>query len=249
VTFTATVTSTASGVPTGTVTFLDRTTLLGTGALNSGGVATFTTSSLAFGSHSITASYGGDTNFATSTSSALTQVNVASFVPVSTPPSVTAGQNVVVPLTLYQASGSNLAFTLSCVGNPLKSSCAFSPNPVTPGPPPAGTTVQLTFSTASSRLPVNPSNRSPWPWGTLGFSAALAALLAAGMIQSRHVRKRRLAFGMCLVVVTLAAVLAGCGANSPTSTYTGTPKGPATFTVMGTSGATTVSTQVSVTVQ
>ena len=69
VTFTATVAG-ASGRPTGTVTFIDGTTSLGTGAL-SGGVATYTTTSLAVGSHSVTAKYGGDTNFTGSTSSAV----------------------------------------------------------------------------------------------------------------------------------------------------------------------------------
>src|SRR5208282_2449254 len=56
---------------TGTVTFTDGSTTLGTGAL-SGGTATYSASALAAGSHSITASYGGDTNNS-STSSVLTQ--------------------------------------------------------------------------------------------------------------------------------------------------------------------------------
>jgi hypothetical protein len=74
VTFTATVTASApgSGTPTGTVTFKDGTSTLGTGTL-SGGVATYTTSKLSVGTHSITAIYNGDTNFKTSTSPALTQ--------------------------------------------------------------------------------------------------------------------------------------------------------------------------------
>ena len=68
VTFTATVTP---GTPTGSVTFLDGSTALSTSAL-AGGSATFMTSALAAGSHSLTASYGGDTNFAASTSAATT---------------------------------------------------------------------------------------------------------------------------------------------------------------------------------
>jgi len=72
VTFTATV-SGSGGTPTGAVTFKDGSTTLGTGML-SGGTATFPTSSLAVGNHSITAVYGGDSNFATSTSTTLTQV-------------------------------------------------------------------------------------------------------------------------------------------------------------------------------
>jgi len=71
VTFTGSVTA-ASGTPSGSITFLDGTSTLGTGTL-SGGSATFQTSSLAAGVHSITISYGGDSSFNASTSQALTQ--------------------------------------------------------------------------------------------------------------------------------------------------------------------------------
>ncbi len=60
VTLTATVSNTEA---TGTVTFRDGGTVLGTGTL-SNGVATFTTSDLSVGSHYITVSYDGDVNFA-----------------------------------------------------------------------------------------------------------------------------------------------------------------------------------------
>ena len=56
VTFTARVTGFS---PTGTVIFFDGGIQIGTGAL-AVGTATFTTSSLTVGSHSITAQYGGD---------------------------------------------------------------------------------------------------------------------------------------------------------------------------------------------
>ena len=77
VTFTAAVAS-GAGTPTGTVTFYDSTTIIGTGTLDDTGQARFTASSLSGGSHTITASYGGDGNFNPSTSSTLTQtVNMA----------------------------------------------------------------------------------------------------------------------------------------------------------------------------
>jgi hypothetical protein len=69
ITFSATVPSGA----TGTVTFLDGTTVLGVGTI-SNGVATFTTSTLSIGSHSITASYGGDSSNSAATSAVLTEV-------------------------------------------------------------------------------------------------------------------------------------------------------------------------------
>jgi hypothetical protein len=59
---------------TGSVTFLDGTTILGTGTINAAGVAIFTTSTLAGGSHSITASYSGDSTNNAATSAVLTQV-------------------------------------------------------------------------------------------------------------------------------------------------------------------------------
>ena len=55
------------GIPTGSVTFIDGNSVIGTGTLNEG-VATLTTSNLSVGSHSITAVYSGDNNFNTSTS-------------------------------------------------------------------------------------------------------------------------------------------------------------------------------------
>jgi len=71
VTFTATVKAQYGGALTGTVTFHDGKTALKTVSL-SGGVAKFTTASLAAGKHSMTAAYGGGTDFAGS-SGALTQ--------------------------------------------------------------------------------------------------------------------------------------------------------------------------------
>jgi hypothetical protein len=75
VTFTATVTvkTPGSGTPNGSVIFYDGSTELGPGTLNGSGQATYSTSSLAVGTHSITAVYQGATDFGTSTSIAINQ--------------------------------------------------------------------------------------------------------------------------------------------------------------------------------
>src|SRR5207253_3063184 len=81
VTFTATVSavSPGAGTATGTVTFQDGATTLGSGTLNGTGQATFTTSALTRAGQGITAVYGGDGSFSSSTSATLTQsVNPAS---------------------------------------------------------------------------------------------------------------------------------------------------------------------------
>ena len=79
VTFTATVTrSGGTDTPTGTVDFLNSGVSIGTGTLSDigGGAAqaTLSTSTLAAGTYAVTAVYSGDTSFAGSTSSPMTQV-------------------------------------------------------------------------------------------------------------------------------------------------------------------------------
>ncbi len=96
VTFTATVSAMApgSGTPTGSVTFKDGTTTLGTSPLTAG-LATLTSSSLPAGTCTITAVYGGDSAFLGATSGTLSQV-VGACVPVLQLPD--AGQTLIVPL-------------------------------------------------------------------------------------------------------------------------------------------------------
>jgi len=74
VTFTAKVTPASGAVATGTVTFKNGTATLGTGTLNSSGVATVSTTGLSVGTHSIDAVYNGSTDDLTSTSASLSQV-------------------------------------------------------------------------------------------------------------------------------------------------------------------------------
>lgn len=116
ITFTAVVagTTTNTPVPTGSVTFLDGTTTLGTATLNGSAQATFTTSSLGAGSHSITAVYGSDANYATSTSSVLTEVvNGPATVGTTTtligsPNPATVGQTVTLSATVAEVGGSSV---------------------------------------------------------------------------------------------------------------------------------------------
>ena len=72
VTLTATVSSAAS-TPSGTVTFLDGTTVLSSAQTLTQGASTYTTANFALGGHSITVVYSGDANFTGATSAALIQ--------------------------------------------------------------------------------------------------------------------------------------------------------------------------------
>ena len=77
VTFTATVPNGA----TGTVTFYDNGVSIGTGTVTAG-VATYTTSTLSVGTHPISATYGGDTNY--SSVSTTTATNVSQVISLGT---------------------------------------------------------------------------------------------------------------------------------------------------------------------
>ncbi|HEY2156870.1 MAG TPA: Ig-like domain repeat protein [Isosphaeraceae bacterium] len=101
------------GTPTGTVEFLDGSTVLGSNSVNASGVATFPTSSLPVGTDQITAIYKGDTTFATSTSPAAT-VTIAKAPTTTTlvvqPTSTVFGQPVTLTATV--------ASTTSGLGTP-----------------------------------------------------------------------------------------------------------------------------------
>ncbi len=72
VTLTSAVTS-STGVPTGSITFNDGATVLGTALLSAQGGATLTISSLPVGANSISATYSGDGNYTSNTSAPLTE--------------------------------------------------------------------------------------------------------------------------------------------------------------------------------
>ena len=65
--------SQCTSTPTGTVTFLEGAATLGTGQLNASGVATLNLTTLAVGTHSVTARYEGDQFCNQSTSAAVEQ--------------------------------------------------------------------------------------------------------------------------------------------------------------------------------
>jgi hypothetical protein len=73
-TFTVTLTSATGGIPTGAVAFHEGASVIGTGTVNAQGIATFSTTTLAVGTHTVTAAYPGDLNYQPSTSAAVTVV-------------------------------------------------------------------------------------------------------------------------------------------------------------------------------
>ena len=111
VSFTATVAAQVKGTPTGTITFKDGDTQLGQSTLT-GGTASLSISSLTVGSHSIVASYSGDSNFTGSASTVESQIvqQAATSTSISAAPS-TASLNQTITLTATVTSGNSSAPT------------------------------------------------------------------------------------------------------------------------------------------
>jgi len=109
VTLKATVTavSPGAGLPTGTVTFSNGTTSLGSATIDADGVATLTTTALPLGTATITAAYAGDTNFASSSSSATT-LNVSTANSTTTLSSFQSpsfvGQQIILTATIRSSN-------------------------------------------------------------------------------------------------------------------------------------------------
>ena len=141
VTFTATVQTngvSATGA-TGTMVFSDGATPLATNSVASG-VATYTTSGLTAGSHSFTATYSGDANFASSTSGSTNQT-VSKATPVVTAPGASA---IVYGQTLASSTLSGGAATNANNNAGVAGSFAFTTPTIAPY---AGTTnVSVTFT-------------------------------------------------------------------------------------------------------
>ena len=77
ITLTATVTGTNASTPTGNVDFKDGTAILATVPVNTLGVAVYVNSTLSAGTHSITAAYEGDSDYAASTSTQIITETIA----------------------------------------------------------------------------------------------------------------------------------------------------------------------------
>ena len=104
---TATVASFTRGVPTGTVSFYDGITLIGSSPLVAG-VATYTIGSLAAGAHSITATYSGDSNYVAGTSAALA-ASTGDFTLATAQPSMTVLPGQEHRLPAHRHTGQQLS--------------------------------------------------------------------------------------------------------------------------------------------
>jgi len=226
VTFKATITgSKVRGVttaPTGTVTFLDGTTKLGTSVTISAGVASLPTTFATAGTHSITAAYSGDTNYIPTTSAAVqeTVVPVAvqpDYTLASTPTSQTVnpGTAATYKITVTPTNGYNgtISFPASaCSALPTGATCSFNP-PTLPGSGSTTLTISTTAPTSGMLIPADVNAHG----SGAGLMASLTGFGLMGIVLAGDLRKRKRHGAIVLLtVLALALVLSlvGCGGGS-----------------------------------
>lgn len=212
ISFSVRVQSTASGTATGTVTLLDGTTTIGSTALPSNGTAQFTVNSLTIGSHSISATYAGDANFAGSTSATVTEtVNRA-----STTTTVTSGtnpsafsQSVTFTVQVQPSSGSTPTGTVTLLDGTTSIGSATLP---------ASGTVQF----PTSNLSTGTHSITATYGGDGNFSGSTSSGLAqtvnqAGTNTALSASVNPSTYGQA---VTFTATVGTTGGGSPTGTVT-----------------------------
>jgi sugar lactone lactonase YvrE len=233
VTLTVQATSTTSGVPTGTVTLMDGSTSLAAIALTAG-TATFTTSSLGLGAHSLSASYSGDANFLPSNSAtAELAVDAASDFTMtatgSTLQSIPAGSAATYSFSVgLMGAAMASPIALAVQGVPTGATSSLNPSFLPPGG--AITSFTLTIQTPLAGLE---RKTRPGTWGASG--TGLLAVLLLPMIGFARRRKGILGFMSVACCILLATLTTGCGnrinpdnASIQSTTYTLTVTGTAT---------------------
>jgi hypothetical protein len=253
------------GTPVGSVTFIDSGQNLASVTLVNG-VASFTTSTLALGSHSIQVSYPGNYQGQSQTSAPIT-VTITSApdfsLSLSSPTAtVTHGSAATTTISLTPLNGFSAATSFTCTGAPTNSTCSISSPSVTPAGAAATAAVTLQTSVQSASLtpgrsPLNPGASTPIVAGTLPLG--LLALLSARRrrVGSATAKPRHLICGGSLflavsLLASLASVVAcggssGGGSAGPQTLYP--TAGTYPLTVTATSGATIHTTTFTVTIQ
>jgi uncharacterized protein (TIGR03118 family) len=154
---------------------------------------------------------------------------------------VRRGGSSTLTINASTSGGFNSPISLACSGQPTGVSCSFSPATITPGGSAATST--LTISVGSGYMPLLGAVAGPF----LGMGLLGLAFGAGKQGQPAKARRTGI-WGMGSVVLMLGLLLAavGCGSNSSSHT---TPPGAQSMMVVGTSGAISHSTPITLTVQ
>jgi hypothetical protein len=226
---------------TGTVSFSDGGTSLGAAVpVTSAGVATVSPV-LAAGTHTITATYSGDSHF-TGSSATLTANLVASgtagFTISISPAALTVQQGGAATTTVTAVVTGNWTGTapVTCTGLPINSRCFFTYGTGASGQAFAFTGANGSFS---GTLTIVTSNQFAAKSGTTSGLLWLPALLLAGFLGIRRKQISLRGRQLLLMAILLCASLAttACGSQMTNLTPPGTVTATVVATGIGTSSA------------
>ncbi len=193
--------------PTGTVTFTIGTATLGSASLNAGGVATLAPT-LAFGTYTVLASYGGDALHSPSASLAVSVLEAPSAFTLTVSPSsftLAPGESATAAVTLTSIGSVSDSIALACAGLPIGVTCQFS-SPTVALPSGGAATAQLTISAGA----VVPTAGSASDGLFVDRGVSLAGLiLPLGLFTSCFLVRRRSSRCTLLLLLCAAALLAG----------------------------------------
>jgi hypothetical protein len=219
VTFTATVVTVAGGPPTGVVTFSDGGNVIGTGNVGAGGVASFATSTLALGPHTITAVYGGDPNHDGSSATVTLAVN-----PIPTTVALASSAN---PSVFGQAV--TLTATVGATSATASGTVVFADGPTAlgPGPIPVDGSGVATLVTSSLAVGVHNilATFTGGPQFTRSTSPFLAQTVTKGFATVTLATSTPGAVVGASVTFTATLAAAPPGSGTPTGTVTLTDSG------------------------
>jgi hypothetical protein len=249
-TLTATITPGATGTlasPSGTVLFYDGTAVVGSGTVSATPGTATATALLGLGTHTLTAKYSGDGNFAgsASTSTLVTTVSPVSVAATPASLSLAAGGSGAASLSITPAGGYTGTVTLACASPVSYITCSVTPSSQTISSTSAVTATLNVQVAATVAL-----NKPPAAWSARdGDREWLAMLLPLGVLALARKRKALRGVMMsCLALLALSVGLLGCS-NSPASTTSNLPQaGVQAVTVTATAGIASSSTSVSVSV-
>lgn len=165
---------------------------------------------------------------------------------------ITAGQSAKIPVTIYVVSGftGSVTFTCTTPSSMLGASCSASTVQISrSAPATANVTVNTTASNQVSFL--SPSTpRWPKSWPGLPFGIAIAGILVISEASSKK-QVRKTARLTTLAIAAFLVGLGGCGggSGSVTTTNPGTPAGSYNLTLVATSGSTSATINLPVTVK
>jgi hypothetical protein len=265
-TLAATVATNSGGIsPTGTVTFFENGAQVGTPVtignfapavinpqtdkVTTGASATASLTVSKAPSKSFKATYNGDPNYVTSSSSSVADFTLSASLSTVTVTAPGASANLAVTITALNGLPGTIQFgASSCAGLPSESTCTFSPASI----PGTGTTTLTIATKAATAAVLRPERLRPENHRSLAWWVAASGISLAGVVLLGIPPRRRGGSALLSLILIAFLGLSACGGGGGSSKPPpdpGTPAGSYPVVVTATCGALQRTVNFTLTVQ